>query len=105
MHRSALPIVLAFLLVAEGCYHFRVTAPSPDPATEYQSRTVHSFFWGLIQESVPANDCASNALDEVTMTTNLGYSVISVVTLGIWMPMNVRWRCARQEAPDSSIFR
>lgn len=98
-------LVLLFITpLTTGCYHYRVIAPDPDPATEYEKRTVHSLFWGLLQaRDISADDCLSNALDEVRVSTNLGYSAISVATLGIWMPMDVRWRCAKEALIDGEI--
>ncbi len=102
--RTAAAILLA--VVMQGCYHYHVVAPNRDPATEYESRTMHSLFWGLVQsQDAKATDCASNALDEVKVSTNLGYSLISIATLGIWMPMQVEWRCAKSPSPDSTSFR
>jgi hypothetical protein len=105
--RYLLLIFLLFLIIlplAAGCYHYRVIAPDPEPATEYEKRTVHSLFWGLMQaRDISADDCLSNTLDEVRVTTNLGYSIVSVTTLGIWMPMDMRWRCAKEPLIDGEI--
>jgi hypothetical protein len=95
-----LALLLIVLFGSQGCYHFRVTAPQPNPATEYEQRTVHVLFWGLLQQDTPASDCASNALDEVVTTTNLGYLLISVATVGIWVPMQVKWRCAKESLQE-----
>jgi hypothetical protein len=89
------------MIASQGCYHFRVTAPNPTPATDYEKRTLYSFAWGLVQQNVPAQDCASNALDEVRVTTNFGYVLISVVTLGIVVPVDVEWRCAKEPIPST----
>lgn len=95
--------VLVLVLGSQGCYHYRVTPPDPDPATDYERRTVHAFAWGLVQEDVRAVDCVSNALDEVRVTTNFGYLAASVVTLGVWVPLQVEWRCAKKPPPDGKI--
>ncbi len=100
VRRAWLPLILAALLWSPGCYHFRVTAPQPNPATEYEQRTVHVLFWGLLQQDTRAVDCQRNALDEVTATTNLGYLLISVATAGIWVPMQVRWKCAKDPVQE-----
>jgi hypothetical protein len=76
-----------------------VAAPHFDPATEPKHRTVHALAWGLISkpELTAAADCEpSNALDDVRVTHNLGYALITVATLGFWAPMQVEWRCAKQ---------
>lgn len=91
----ALALVCA---VTAGCYHYHVVAPEPDPATEPQRRTVHAIAWGLVgkPDVTRAANCApSNALDRVRVTNNLGYTLITVLSLGFWAPVQVEWRCAK----------
>lgn len=56
-------LVLLMLPVLPGCCHYRVVALDPDPATDYERRTVHAFLWGLLQQDVEAADRVSGALD------------------------------------------
>lgn len=103
--RSAqrLPVLLlvCVLLCNSACYRYRVMAPNFDPATEYKSKTVHSLFWGLIQTNPlrPDNCTPGNGLDEVRISTNFGYALITVATLGIWCPMKIEWRCTKPCPP------
>ena len=50
-------------------------------------------------QTVIAENCESNALDEVRVSTNFGFALVTVLSLGIWQPIEVNWRCA--EAADS----
>jgi hypothetical protein len=107
-HRQASRIAAAglFLALGTGCYHYRVTAPDPTPATEPQRKTVHSLAWGLVNQpqSVSTLACEpSNALDEVRVTTNFGYTVLTALTLGFWSPLQVEWRCAKQQEEEGFI--
>ncbi len=97
MRKRIFIIVIFSAFIIEGCYHYRVVVPESDPATDYESATMHSLFWGLVNNPPKqvAGDCIGNALDEVRVSTNLGYSLISVVTLGIWTPLDVQWRCSK----------
>lgn len=86
------------LVILHGCYHVRVNTAAYDPSTTYQSETVHTLFWGLVQEDVIASNCDSlkiKGLDEVRVTTNFGYSLITVLTLGIWCPTQIEWKCSK----------
>ena len=85
------------LFCTTRCYHYRVIAPESNPLNEYEAKTVHNLFWGMLQtRPVSPPSCASsNGLHDVRVTSNLGYSVLTVVTLGIWCPMKIEWRCAR----------
>jgi|GraSoiStandDraft_12_1057312.scaffolds.fasta_scaffold1080552_1 Bor protein len=94
-------LLTAAIVVAAGCYHTRVFT-NGQPATEYTQKTAHSLFWGLVQQDVKppiTNNCVSNAMQEVRVTTNFGYAFLTVVTLGIWSPMEIEWRCAKQPPP------
>jgi hypothetical protein len=94
-------LVTVAIVAGSGCYHTRVFTTG-QPATAYSQQTVHSLFWGLAQQNVEPptiNNCISNSMQEVRITTNFGYAVLTVVTLGIWSPMEIEWRCAKQAAP------
>jgi hypothetical protein len=99
---------LATLSVAAGCYHFHAyQIGGPDgrelgnqPATEWQGRTLHGLFWGLLRHDLAiANstlaDGTRHGIEEVRVGTNLGYVLVSALTLGIWVPVDVSWRSAR----------
>jgi hypothetical protein len=91
--------VSLLLLGGTGCYHYHVAAPGFDPATEPQRQVVHSLAWGLVNkpQTALARNCAnSNALDQVKVSSNLGYTLLTVVTLGFWSPVQVEWKCAKR---------
>jgi hypothetical protein len=95
---------VAFILIVfiffQGCYSYRVVVPNSTPVADSESTTVNSLFWGLLNDpqQIIAEECRrSNSIHEVKFSTNLGYSLISIVTLGIWMPVNVEWKCGPQQ--------
>lgn len=95
-------LVTGAIVAGSGCYHTRVFTTG-QPATAYTQQTVHALFWGLVQQNVEpptTNNCVSNSMQEVRVTTNFGYAVLTVVTLGIWAPMEIEWRCAKQPPPN-----
>jgi hypothetical protein len=97
---------LLLLVSGTGCYHYHVLSPEFDPATEPQRKTVHSLAWGLANKpgNVFATNCeASDALDQVSVTSNFGYSFITAVTLGFWAPLQVEWRCAKPPQEEGFI--
>jgi hypothetical protein len=93
---SRLTIIVLWLGLS-ACYRNTVVVPRRDPVTEWHGKTVHSLFWGLVKSRDPvARDCEpSNALDSVRSDTNLGFALLTVITLGIWSPTRLEWRCAR----------
>src|SRR5262245_16399535 len=64
-------------------------------------RTVHAFFWGVLQQNLlppaPAADSRTPAncksMREVRLPVNYGFALITVFTAGIWSPMRVGWKC------------
>ncbi|WP_431199764.1 Bor/Iss family lipoprotein [Mucilaginibacter sp. P25] len=65
-------------------------------------------FWGAIQSPkrivTPICDSlGSNGMAEVTVKNNFGYSLLTVVTLGIWSPARVEWKCGKPCAKDGVI--
>ena len=107
-----LGIALVFLSVIAtcGCYHVRVIVPQPDPGTEYKKKTVQNLAWGALPKKnrdVPASNCLnSTGLDEVRVSSNLGYSFLTVGTLGFWSPSQIEWRCTKpHETPSNPIHK
>jgi hypothetical protein len=90
----------ASLLLLSGCASYQVTVPDSDPIQlegqddPYVVKTMHAYFWGLVLDpQVLAADCQGQGINDVVIDRTLGHDVASVFTLGIWMPMDVRFRC------------
>ena len=95
--------VSLLLLGGTGCYHYHVAAPNFDPAAEGRG-AVNTFAWGLINkpQTALAHNCAnSSALDQVKVSSNLGYTLLTVVTLGFWSRVDVEWKCAKRNEDDN----
>jgi len=105
LHCLLVVTFLGCLIGTQGCaYNYRVQVTSPDPATEYQRKTVNNFWWGLSPDPpIVSSNCVANALDEVHVETNYGYLLVSVITLGIWVPLDVEWKCAKDHQPVKPI--
>lgn len=90
-------VVLVLALTLPACYRNAVVVPGSDAVTEWRGKTVHSYLWGLLKsQNAKAHDCErSKGLATVRSDTNLGYALLTVVTLGIWSPTRLEWRCAR----------
>lgn len=91
--------LLTSLLLLSSCYTYRV-ATHAQPGTEFSSRTAHSFFWGLVQNpkeiATPVCDSLNaNGVAVVQVKSNFGFSLITVLTLGIWSPMKIEWKCSK----------
>lgn len=89
-------LLIAAFAFTQSCYHYRVLTTKSDPVTEYEKTTMWSYCWGLInspQNFVVPNCTQNNALDEVQFSTKFTYSLLTIVTLGIVSPVEVKWKC------------
>lgn len=95
--RQSRNLMIVFAVVStQSCYQYRVLNTTNDPSTEYQKTVMWSYAWGLVNKPkdfhIP-NCSTSNAIDEVLFKKNPGHTVLTLVTLGIVSPVEVRWRC------------
>lgn len=103
--KSAVRLLLLCGLVvtfSTGCYSYKVDVPEQQAprATEVHSETGWSFLWGLVERPPEIDNCQGPGLAEVSYETNLGFALITVVTLGTVAPATVEWQCA---APDPGL--
>jgi hypothetical protein len=96
---------LVLLLGTAGCATNRITRPNNwAPATQVDGRTVWTFAWGAFQQNINPTNCLGPGLAEVTVKSNLGFSLISVLSLGTAMPVRIEWRCAKKSPTDGDDF-
>ena len=92
------------LLGGAGCATNKIGRPDWAPATETESATVWTFFWGAMPQHINPTNCLGPGLAEVTVKSNLGYSLISLLSLGTAMPVTIEWRCAKDSSGDEDDF-
>jgi hypothetical protein len=107
---------LATVGPSAGCYSYHVyqiggpqgVEMGNQPGTEWKEKTLHSFLWGQVRQDLPVDNCQlANGqrfgIEEVTVRSNFGYSLLTVATVGIWAPIQVRWRCAKPPVPTGPL--
>ena len=113
---STIALLLSCSLSGSACYTYhvyQVGGPGGrelgnQPSTEWQGKTLHAFGWGLVRQDLPVDNCqlASGqrfGIEEVKVGTNIGYLLASAITLGLWVPLEVSWRCAKPAAPTGLL--
>lgn len=78
-----------------GCATHRIIAADPNPSGEPVTRTSTAYFWGTAQKRTVT--CAGTGMDEVQVRQKLGNSLLSIVTLGIVTPIELRYVCRKIE--------
>ena len=100
-------VLMGLLIGSQGCYHYYVVADeAKEEGSTYSEKTVDTYVWGLISNVATTQGLCpeGQGLYDVRVTRNLGHMVASSLTLGLWAPLKVQWRCAKRPAattPDS----
>lgn len=91
---------MSISLFLSSCYTYRVQTHAQAGSEEIAVNS-SSFFWGLVQSpkagiTTPLCDSLDvNGMSVVRVKTNLGYALITVLSLGIWCPMKIYYRCSK----------
>jgi hypothetical protein len=99
-------MLVVVLVAAQGCAEYRITVPDSDPIqlegqdSEYVERTMNAYLWGsMLDPQVLAAECQGEGINDLVVDRSWHQDLTSVLTLGIWMPFEVRYRC---KAPPTS---
>lgn len=98
-------VLLVGLAFAQGCASYQLRMPDSDPAQEtYEGGAMNAFFWGTSYDPqvMTANCHESKGINDVVVKQNYLQALASVITLGIWMPTQVEFRC---QAPPGQRIR
>lgn len=85
------------LLMLPACATHRLHVPLPVTSSENDGEpaTSHAILWGQAVKPIRADQCtATNAMSEVRVETSLWAALATVLTLGFWQPVTVRYLCA-----------
>lgn len=102
--RLPIVVLVACLAVAPGCASHQVRTPDSDPLEQtYQGEAPQAFFWGLaLSPQVVSADC-EDGLNDVVVKNSFFHSLAGVLTLGIWMPASVEYRCRAPHGDGGSF--
>lgn len=101
-------VLICLLLLTQSCSTTKVISKYDCDTfannTVYQ-KTTWSYAWGLVQpkDINPGCDPRFNHLNKVVVKTNLAFTLLSTVTLGIVIPQRVEWCCAPYSPPTDSL--
>jgi len=89
-------------MLLSSCYTYRLATHAQPSTDQLKTTTIYAYslFWGLLNKpqvlQTPNCDAMGvNGVSEVTVKTNLGYALVTIVTLGIYCPVNISWKCAK----------
>ena len=98
---------VVLLASTQGCYHYQVSVAGPsggEPEHLLPSTTLHACSGGWLQDQALEHVCTQDeALARVRTTSNFGYTLLTVVTLGLWAPVQVEYACANPTPATGTI--
>jgi hypothetical protein len=91
--------LVVILLTLSSCVTYRVQTKKLE-GTEYEQQRVSSILWGILQSpkvvTTPVCDSLGAAgMSEVYIRRNFGDFLLSAVTLGIYNPATLKWKCSK----------
>lgn len=90
-------VLLMFLvsLVITACSTLTLDSDAQKtPTSEHGTHTKHGSFYDFVWSEPPAEKCAQGkGLARVRYHTNIVYVLVSVVSLGLYVPQTVEWWC------------
>ncbi len=102
--RFLLVISAILFLSMSGCASYRITIPSSDPTDiQYKEAGMNAYVWGWIKSPPEETANCEQGINDVIVDDNLGYDLISVITLGIWKPISVRYSCKAASSSKPSV--
>lgn len=82
--------------------------PQNMPGTEWESKTLRSFAWGLWRQDLPISNCRlANGqrlgIEQLRIERSLAQILLTIVTLGLVAPIRVSWRCCRPPSSSGTL--
>ncbi len=98
-------MLLASLAFVQGCAEYQVRIPDSHPDDiNYKGGIMKAWLWGnLYDPQVMAAECQTEGINDVVIKRNYLYDLASVFTLGIFMPIEVNFRCESADIVEGVI--
>ncbi|MDH7446479.1 hypothetical protein [Aquimarina sp. 2201CG14-23] len=99
----SISLLLILIIGCQSCMSTRVVSEFDNDSVVKHSKTSWSYAWGLVTPKDIDPGCESKRMSSVTSATNLGYILISAITIGIVVPQTVSWECAPVDVPIEDL--
>ena len=96
-----LAVVLLVAIVPGGFASFIVKSENPTPGSLAETASLEAWWWGIVNPETPATKCESG-IDQVRFYRTFLQSVAAVASLGVWIPTEVEWTCAKPHPATGS---
>lgn len=98
-------VLLASLAFVQGCAEYQVRIPSSHPDDiNYKGGIMKAWLWGKwVAPEVLAAECQTEGINDVVVKRNYLHDLASVFTFGIFMPIEVNFRCESASAVEGDV--
>ena len=87
-------LVIGFSLFFQSCFTYKVKPADVTSASAPKSMTYWTYLWGNLEsKNKPKHECSRNGLVEVEVKSPFGFSMLTIITLGIVHPVKITWTC------------
>lgn len=86
-------LLFASLLLCQSCMVSRIVHEDDCDSAFMKKKTTWSLVWGLVQPKDINPQCRNGGMNKVAVKTNLGFILISAVTVGLVVPQRLEWCC------------
>lgn len=78
------------------------------PDTEWMYVKRNSYLWGLVRQDLPITNCKDGAgrrkgMEEIRVDRTAAQGLASMLTLGLWTPVRIGWRCNKLEGQTGTL--
>jgi hypothetical protein len=102
MRRLLVPLGIAITL--QGCAYHRLVVQRPIPADQtYHVVNSSAVGWNISEQQSVADRCPTSLLSEVRVRTSFWQSLGTVLTLGLYQPTRIEYRCSKDPSPPGEI--
>jgi hypothetical protein len=82
--------------------------PQNMPDTEWMYVKRNSYLWGLVRQDLPIDNCRTakgrrKGIEEIRVDRTATQGLASILTLGLWTPVRIGWRCNKLPGPTGTL--
>lgn len=96
MRRITRMVLLVLLLNAAACYHANIETGATPSTQTVEKKWASGWIYGLVPPStVATSEKCPNGVSKVETQLSFANQLVSILTLGIYTPMDIRATCAQ----------
>ena len=95
MKLRTIALVITVLFFSMGCYHAKISTGATPSSTTIDENWAQGWAWGLMGPELDTKSKCSRGVASVDTQVSFLNQVVSMLTFGIYAPMQLNVTCAR----------